>query len=230
MKKYILSILIILATIFMIYKYGVTRLFTPGAVQKVKGYSIEEMKKRAYESEKNKGDADKTGRLFFKLGVKYLGNKNWTPAVNSLKKAIGYGESGARVHHSLAMAYANRGNALSSKKDLNKALDHYTKSIEINPKLNDSIYGMGILLFYKLNKKEDGIINMKKIIDNDPIYYRARFALGRFYFETKKYKRSLDTYQELYAILETKKDSKVINSYKENCKNNISQLMQIIKK
>jgi tetratricopeptide (TPR) repeat protein len=234
MKKIIIGILFISAISLGIYKYGVENLFTPGAVKRVREKTIERLIKDTKEAEgryKNQLEkADKVGKSYEKLGRKYLQNKNWTPGIEALNRAVEYGSSGARVHYLLGAAYANRGKELGSKDDINKAEVHYKRAIELNDKMNSARYGLGILAFYLKKETDKGIMIMKSIIRRDREYYSARFALGRFYYETGKKNRSLAVYEDLYSDLQKKKDSPLMKEYRKKTKKNISRIMMELSK
>ncbi len=229
MKKFIIGILFLSAITLGIYKFGLRTLFTPGAVKRVREKNIEKLVKNAEEAEgrykKQLEKADKVGKSYEKLGRKYLQNRNWTPGIEALNKAVEYGSSGARVHYLLGAAYANRGKELSSMDDIKKAEIHYRRAIELNDKMNSARYGLGILAFYLRKDTGKGIEIMKTIVSRDREYYSARFALGRFYYETGKTSRSLSVYEDLYSDLQKKKDSPVIKAYRKKAKENISRVM-----
>ncbi len=229
MKKILIGILFIAAVSLGIYKYGVKRLFTPGAVRKVREKKVERLIKDAEEAEgrykKQLEKADKVGKSYEKLGKKYLQNKNWTPGIEALNKAVEYGSSGSRVHYLLGAAYANRGKELDNKDDIQRAETHYRRAIELNNRLNSARYGLGILIFYLKKDHGEGIKIMKSIIGRDREYYSARFALGRFYYETGKLDQSLEVYEDLYSDLRKKSDSPLMIEYRKKVKENISRVM-----
>ncbi len=228
MKKYLIPVILVLGLGLAILKYG-KNLLIPGAVQKVRQSSVEILKKNAEDAEnlykKQLDSADKAGRAYLKLGRKYIENKNWTPGINSLKKAVEYGSSGARVHYLLGVAYANRGNELSDEKDITLAENHYRRAIAINDKMLDARYGLSILYFYVKKDYEKAIELAKEIINRDKNYYRARFALARFYYEKEEPAKSLSVYEDLYSDLSSKQDSPKIDELRKKCKENISRLM-----
>lgn len=229
MKKIIIGILFISAISLGIYKYGLKNLFTPGAVKRVREKNIERLIKDAKEAEgrykSQLEKADKVGKSYEKLGKKYLQNKNWTPGIEALNRSVEYGSSGARVHYLLGAAYANRGKELSNEDDIKKAEIHYKRAIELNDKMNSARYGLGILTFYIKKDTDKGIKIMKSIMKRNREYYSARFALGRFYYETGKKSSSLSVYEELYSDLLKKKDSPIMKEYKKKAKENISRIM-----
>lgn len=165
--------------------------------------------------------------IYFKLGEKYLEKRLWDLAIASFEKSISYGKNTAFNHYSLAIAMANRGRDLKSDRDIEAAEYQYRRALEINGDFPDAIYGLSILLFYEKKEKEEGLNLMEKLVAGSPTYYRAHFALGRFYYETNQLKKALTVYENLYSELEKKSsDSSTIREYREKCKENIQLLMQ----
>ncbi len=230
MKKYLFIIVVITLFVLMFIKFGYKRMLTPGAVQKVRVNSIEQLKDRANDSEKKfkkeLETADKVGTNFKNLGVKYINNRNWTPGILAFTKAIEYGKSSARVHHFLGAAYGNRYKELSNKSDIIKAEKHYKRAIEINPKLLDAKYGLSILTFYfKKNMKKEAIKSMKEVVRKDENFFDADFALARFYYEEGEKARALSVYEELYSKLKNLKETRRNIAFKKKCSENITRLM-----
>jgi len=229
MKKFIIPFLIVTAFLIGGYKYGFKRLFTPSVIEKVRTGGVRDLKKQADESEelfrKELASAEKVGYRFVRLAQKYMEHKDWSPAVDSLKKAVEYGRSGARVHFLLATAYANRAIELGKKSDIQNAEKHYKRSLKINPRITDARYGLAILTFYLKKRNKEAIKIMKRIVTSEPDYYRAGFALGRFYYENSQVSFALSEYEKLYSRLGRAPESSIINEYRKQCSENISRLM-----
>ena len=232
MKKIILPLMIMLTIGALGYKYGFDTLFTPGAVKKVRASTVEELQESIDDAEKEYEDqlasAERVGNAYERLGKEYLKRKEWTPGINALTKAVGYGSNGARTHYFLGLAYANRAKELESRKDIKKAKHHYGRALEENSQLTDAEYGLALVTFYLEKNRKKGITQMKKIVRRDPEYYQARFALGRFLYEDREPARALSVYESLYSDLQKKEESPKIKEMKKNCKENISRLMMEI--
>lgn len=192
---------------------------------------IEELKKKALEYEGDAGSKPKyvneLGNIYYKLGLLYLEKKNWDEAVASFKKATGYGKDSPSTYYNLAVAYGNRGRELGTKEDLNSAEKNYRLAIEKNAAFSDARYGLGILLFYEKDQKEDGLRIMEQLVSRNSDYIRGYFALGRFYYELNKPEKALAVYEALHGVLEKKSDrSEEIKLYKQQCRDNIERLMR----
>lgn len=230
--KVILPVIFVSLIGIYIFNYGIGELFTLGAVKQVRGNSIENLEKEVEITEKKYWDQmesmEKVGDSYKKLGIKYAEMKSWTPAIETLTKAIEHGQSGAYVHYWLAIAYANRGNELKNNKDINMAEASYKRAIQRMPSLTHAQYGLAILYFYKKNDSANGLKLMSEIVRDKPDYFDAHFALGRFYYETGDKNKALSVYQNLYSLLESKNESSKNTELKKNCQENITQLIMEI--
>ncbi len=212
-----------------IYNYGIAELFTLGAVKQVRVQGIDEIEREVEINEKKFWDKmqsmEQVGLSYKKLGIKYAEMKSWTPAIDTLTKAIEHGQSGAYVHYWLAIAYANRGNELKNKNDIDKAEASYKRALEKIPSLTNAEYGLALLYFYLKDDRPKAVQMMTGLIRKKPDYYDAHFALGRFYYETGDKQKSLSVYQNLYSLLDSKKESFQVTELKKKCSENITQLM-----
>jgi len=228
-KKLLIPVIAGLLIGFYIYRHGVRDLFTLGAVKKVRSESVDNLKSRIKTDEsefkEDLNSAERLGSDYEKLGTKYIERKNWTPAIKSLEKAMGYGKAGSTTHYWLGLAYANRGSELNNKKDIDMAEYHYTEALKINRKLTDAEYGLSILYYYRLNRKDQALSMMKKIVASKPSYYDAHFALARYHYENGHFENSLSVYENLYTILDKRKGSFKTDALKKKCKENISLVM-----
>lgn len=207
----------------------ISDLFTLKSVKTVRDENVEQLKKKASEYEKELDEklrsADSLSIVYQKLGEKYLDGKAWTSAIEAFKKSIGYGRNTSSVHYSLAVAYANRGSGLANKDDIEKAEHHYKKALEISPDNYEASYGLGILLFYRKQERKEAVKIMENIVQRKKDFYRARFALGRFYYELNKINKSLSIYENIHYDLESKTDSPEVKKYKKESRRNIERLM-----
>ncbi len=227
--RFLFAFFIVLFFGLLIYRVGFRDLFIPESVKTVRSDQVRTLRKEAENAEekfkKEIETAERAGVAYEKLGAKYLELRDWTPAIEALEKAVAYGRSGSLVHHSLAVAYANRGKALMKSGDISKAESHYQLAIEKNPNNYDSRYGLAILKFYLKNEKETAMDLVRGIISEKSTYFPARFALARFYYERNNPERALSEYEALYSDLQSQKDSPLVKEYREDCKKNISRLM-----
>ncbi|HPS57737.1 MAG TPA: tetratricopeptide repeat protein [Spirochaetota bacterium] len=159
------------------------------------------------------------------LGTIYLEKELYGPAIDALNNSMKYGNTSAPIYYSLGLAYANRSVATNSADDLDKAEACYRKAIEKRPGFQDSMYGLAVLLFYHRDKKEEAMNLVNEIVAKNPAFYEARFAQGRFLYETGNREQALSVYQSLASDLEKLPPSGIVNEYKSNCSNNINTLI-----
>lgn len=160
------------------------------------------------------------------LGERYLAKKMWDLSIEAMKKAIGHGRSNIIVHHALGTSYAYKAQETGNSSFGGQAEYHYKKALEISPSYVDAAYGLALLQFYVQQKQEEGIRTLEELSAQRPAFYRGRFALARFYYETGDSRKSLAVYENLYSTLEEAHNSPHVTEYKRLCKENIDHLME----
>lgn len=229
--KFIISLLLILIVPLLpgCGDMSCKDVFTLKSVRNVQDRGISRLKKKAteYDSlvQKKVESADKAAHVYQQLGEKYLERKTWDLSIESFEKAIGYGRNSPNIHYSLALAYANRGKELNRKSDFSKAEHHYRRTLEIKPEHFSAEHGLGILQFYFMDKRSEGLKTVNDLVRREQKFYRARFTLARFYYEMKNPQKALSIYENLYADIKGLPDSTDVREYKQNCKKNIERIM-----
>ena len=227
---------IILITVLFVFSgckdSSIEDIFAYKSVKNVKKDEIVRLKQEAGKYEKKVAErmanTEQLGAIYQELGEKYNDRRSWDPAIDALKKAIGYGRDSARVHYQLALAYANRGVELDSSSDLDKAEHHYKKALSMQSLYPEARYSYSIFLYYQRDKKEKAIRMLEELVIAEPSYYEARFALGRFYYEDRNPQKALSIYEQLYADLEKQPESARVKEYRKNCRQNIERIMREI--
>ena len=158
------------------------------------------------------------------LGRTFLERKMWDQSIECYLNSEKYGGNGAAVMYALGVGYANRGYERGSETDFVRAEEYYRKSLEKHPGYDDALYGLGVLMFYHRNGKEEGLRLVTELAMKNPAYYPARFAMGRFNYENGDLQRALQIYQQLQQDLDRLPKSEIINSYKEQCSANIARI------
>ncbi len=165
------------------------------------------------------------------LAEKYLELNRFEDALKNIKATEYYGNRSGYVYYITAAAYANLWKKSGAPNDLNNAESNYRKSLQKDPSLKDSWYGLSILLFYEKKTDEsrkEAIGILSELSEKNRHYYRPRFALGRFYYETGELDRALASYESLYSDLKSVKSNPLIEEYKTRCNENIRQIMSEI--
>lgn len=182
---------------------------------------------KTLEAEKVK-DIKTTDRLagaYNQLGIIYLDKRLWDQAIVSFQRCIKLGYNSAAINYSLGLAYANRGNDTGTKDDIDKGEKYYQRAIELQNNYSDAKYALSLLYFFKMDKKDDAIMLLTEVVSSDRTYYKARFALARFLYETEKPDKALNVYEELYSDLEKLPDNQITLEYRDSCKANITRIM-----
>lgn len=158
------------------------------------------------------------------LGRTFLERKMWDQSIECYLNSEKYGGNGAAVMYALGVGYTNRGYERGSETDFVRAEEYYRKSLEKHPGYDDALYGLGVLMFYHRNGKEEGLRLVTELAMKNPAYYPARFAMGRFNYENGDLQRALQIYQQLQQDLDRLPKSEIINNYKEQCSANIARI------
>ncbi|MBP7584988.1 MAG: tetratricopeptide repeat protein [Spirochaetes bacterium] len=195
--------------------------------KKTSNQRIVELRDRI-DSEMRKGEDRRAtvriGEWYTQLGEQYLQQKSWDHAIESFQKGITFGQQNPGTHYSLGVAFANRGKELGKAEDFAQAEHHYRRSLEFGVVKNEAGYALAILQFYHLDRKEEALGFMEGYIAQNKKLYRARFGLGKMYYEAGKHDRALAVYEDLYADLQKLRESPMVEEYKNACRENISRL------
>lgn len=172
-------------------------------------------------------DVATTNRLaeqYALLGRTFLDKKLWDQSIECFLNAEKYGGNGAAVMYALGLGYANRGYERNSDADFAKAEEYYRKSLEKNPGYDDAMYGLGVLMYYHRNNKDEGLRLVTELSMKNSAYYAARFAVARFNYENGDLQKALQVYQQLQQDLDRLPDSGAINEYRRLCSENIARV------
>jgi len=165
------------------------------------------------------------GDLYSNMGNRLLEAGQWDAAIDAFNNALKNGRGGHSVYYSLGLAYGNKASMSKNMEDINKAQWNYEKALELEPGYNTAKYSLAILLFFQKDEKAKAIAMMEEVVAANRSYFKARFALGRFYYDTDKIDKSRRVYEELSADLEKAPDSEIILDYRRQCGENLQNLM-----
>ncbi len=190
--------------------------------------NIQDIKDKIADLEKEQiKDVSTVNRLaeqYALLGRIFLDRKMWDQSVECYLNSEKYGGTGAAIMYALGLGYANRGFERSSDTDFAKAEEYYRKSLEKNPGYDDAMYGLGVLMYYHRNGKEEGLGLVTGLAMKNTSYYPARFAMARMNYENGDLSRALQIYQQLQQDLDRLPDSAAINDYRKQCSDNIARV------
>jgi tetratricopeptide (TPR) repeat protein len=139
------------------------------------------------------------------LGRQYLLTGSFNLAREVLEEAEYLKPYSAYVKKDLGECYYFLGTSTldgeEKERYFEKSLAYYNKALEIRPDLTEARYGLGLLLYFAYKDVEGAIEEMKRVLDQDARDVDARFALGRFYYESGEYSKALGEYLEITRIL-----------------------------
>jgi tetratricopeptide (TPR) repeat protein len=94
-----------------------------------------------------------------------------------------------------ARPYINRGFAYTSLGQLDKAIEDYSKAIEINPNFTDSYYNRG-LAYMNSGQPEKAMADYSKALEIEPTYGKAYSSRGVVYFNLRQWDQAIADYSK----------------------------------
>ncbi|MCU0436874.1 MAG: tetratricopeptide repeat protein [Raineya sp.] len=125
---------------------------------------------------------------------------------NQIQECISLSKQVIDLKYNVSEAYVIMGLAHYAFSDYNKAIDAYTKSIELDNQYKDAYYNRGVA-YYWLSKNEQALADFQKAIELDKKDARTYTALGVLYTklaeneQNKKYiQLAQETYEKAIAV------------------------------
>jgi tetratricopeptide (TPR) repeat protein len=132
---------------------------------------------------------DRSGRT----ALMYADQKGYTQLSDYLR------EKGAKEEENFAIYYYERGNNYMASGEHQKAIEEYTKAIEL-----DSAYAVFYLSrglsYYKSGDRQKAIDDYNKTIELDSENADAYFNLGMVYNEIENYQKAIDAYTKVIKL------------------------------
>jgi tetratricopeptide (TPR) repeat protein len=98
-----------------------------------------------------------------------------------------------------ALRQHNEGTESMLTKKYDEAILCFKKAIDLNPKLMEAYYNLGIA-YEGQGKHKDSIDALKEAIQLDPSHANAHYALGYAYYKLKKYNDSVAAFKQSIKI------------------------------
>ena len=95
------------------------------------------------------------------LGNLYFDNGDHAKAINAYNKALELQPKNTSVLVDCGVMYREL-------KDYDKALEYFAKALEINPKHEHALFNSGIVLFFDLKRKEEGLESWRRLVRVNP--------------------------------------------------------------
>ncbi len=165
--------------------------------------------------------------LYRKLGKYSIKYEHWNDAFKYYKKALEILPNEGILHYKLGLCYSQLSRSQTDRDKkmefVDKAVKEYKIALQLNPRLIDPYFGLGIIYFYIYKDYTQGIKYMAEVLRRDSRNIDAHFALGRFYYEMGELDKSLEFYKALLSLV-PEKDPR----YKQ-VKDNISKIYNQLK-
>ena len=97
------------------------------------------------------------------------------------------------------MAYDNLGVALYQKGQVDEAIDHYQKALQINPNFAEAHSDLGLALFQK-GQMDEAITHYQKALEIKPNYVEAHYNLGNALLQKGQIDEAIEQYQKALEI------------------------------
>ncbi|KAJ2553794.1 hypothetical protein EV175_002810 [Coemansia sp. RSA 1933] len=120
-------------------------------------------------------------------GVSALSSGNAQIALDHFIHALSVGPS-SDVHYNIGLCYCSLG-------DIEKALSHWKKSIDLDPTKVDSHVNYGNLSFMHKKDADTSIFHLEKAVELDPNDAEIQFNLACIYEATGKLELAIDMYR-----------------------------------
>jgi tetratricopeptide (TPR) repeat protein len=194
--------------------------------------TIEELKKgiAEYEKEADRTVAatDKIGTYYKLLAVKYLDKSMYSLAYDSVRKALQYFPTNPNLFYIAAvcsayMAKAEVGLAgeksLLSKAEYYKASEAaYLRSLELDPRNTNTMYGLAVLYAFELDRPEDAEGYLQKVLAIEKDNVEAMFVLARVFYVEGRFEDAANEYDKIISVTK-------VESRKAEAERNKSQVL-----
>lgn len=129
--------------------------------------------------------------LLFLSSRTMLRNLDWKDPITFYNQTLKYSET-ARVHNNLAMAY-------SEQEDLEKAISHYKRAIEVADVYPQTHNNLGNA-YKEIGEIEKAVEEFEKAISMDKFFFVAYNNLTNLYLEQKEYDKAIEVCQRYLEL------------------------------
>ena len=162
-------------------------------------------------------------------GYDYVGNHEFTKAINPLKKAIEIDPTGNCASGDNGRAHSELGYAYSRLGDFANAMIYLNKAIEINKMLPEPYLTKAAFLLQK-GDNENALIELNELIKVIPDYSMAYVQRGFLYASTNKNELALQDFNEYLSLVKKQKEEQDQKDLISDVKKRIKELEKKIKK
>src|SRR5215469_5120900 len=121
-------------------------------------------------------------------------------SLEAFRKARQAAEQALQLDDSLSEAHSAMASVLSNQRDWGAAEREFKRAIELDPRNATAHYFYGFTVLAPTGRIDEGIGELKKSLEFDPLAVIVNTNLGRLYFWQRQYDRALDQYRRTLEI------------------------------
>ena len=168
--------------------------------------SIEELKEgiRRYKKEVDRTvkASEQIGIYYKMLAVRYMNEKMYGKAFESLKEAIKYYPENEILFYLAAVSVARMSKAIiddeiEKKRLLDLSEKYYLRALALEPYYRDALFGLSVLYVFEKKMPEKAIPYLKKLLEKEKYDTDAMFLLARAYYEAGEFESAIDMYDRI---------------------------------
>jgi tetratricopeptide (TPR) repeat protein len=190
--------------------------------------TIEELKQAIVTYEKQIDQqvqaAGKVGLYWKLLATKYMDKKMYGEAMDALKQAIYYYPEDPSLHYLFGLS-----SSILAKSSYGKERDQlfaqaekaHLRAVELDDRYTRPRYALGVLYVFELNKPEQAIPHLEKLLTIDTKDVDAMFVLARAYYMLEEYDKAVKLYD---TIIQTT----TVSTKRTEAENNKKQILEMI--
>lgn len=150
------------------------------------------------------------------LGTRYLDKKMYKLALEAFQSATEYYPANQNLYYYIgacagymaaeSLDYKATGSYTQRINYLKLAESAYLQAIKLDNRYTKALYGLGVLYIWELDKSEEAIPYLEKLLTIDTKHTDGMFALARAYYDTYQFENAVAMYDRI--ISSTKSDEK----------------------
>lgn len=144
------------------------------------------------------------------IATRYLDKQMYNEALKALEKAVVYYPANQNLYYYIGVSagfmakasldFSATGNLEQAKHYLLLSESGYKRAIELEPGYVRSLYGLAVLYLFDLDKAQEAIPLLQKVLSIETKHYDAMFLLARAYYMNYEFEKALDVYDKIIAL------------------------------
>ena len=180
--------------------------------------------------ERNVREGAQTGVYWKILGTRLAEGKMHNDALLAFERAIYYNSEDPVLYYLTGVsAGAVAKSFIGASSDSERQRDHYynlaesayLRALELDATYTRSMYGLGVLYVFELDRPQDGIVQLERYLQILPADTSAMFILAAAHYLLENFSRAVDLYDR---IIDRTKDKKI----KEEAQNNRDHIQGLL--